>query len=94
MRTVRIGKAAFEGSRLSLEAFILASCYPHMGPWNTTHVASNPGPSGTPGSTVLNQTPPPAAQSLRDNHRGRALTAPLSATCRMLLYFASLSFAA
>ena len=30
------------------------------GPWNTEHVASNPGPSGTPGSTVLNETPPPA----------------------------------
>jgi hypothetical protein len=30
------------------------------GPWNTTHVASNPGPSGTPGSTVQDTTPPPA----------------------------------
>jgi cell division protein FtsN len=27
---------------------------------NTTHVPSNPGPSGTPGSTVRDQTPPPA----------------------------------
>jgi hypothetical protein len=31
------------------------------GPWNTTRVASNPGPSGIPGSTTLDQTPPPAA---------------------------------
>jgi hypothetical protein len=31
------------------------------GPRNTTHVPSNPGPSGTPGSTAVNQTPPPAA---------------------------------
>src|SRR4029453_18478417 len=28
---------------------------------NTTHVPSNPGPSGTPGSTARDQTPPPAA---------------------------------
>jgi len=28
---------------------------------NTTHVPSNPGPSGTPGSTTRDQTPPPAA---------------------------------
>lgn len=32
-----------------------------LGPWNSSHVASNPGPSGTPGSTVVEQTPPPAA---------------------------------
>ena len=30
---------------------------------NTTHVPSNPGPSGTPGSTVRDQTPPPAVPS-------------------------------
>jgi hypothetical protein len=30
------------------------------GPWNTPHVASNPGPSGTPGSTIVDRTPPPA----------------------------------
>ena len=28
---------------------------------NTTHVPSNPGLSGTPGSTARDQTPPPAA---------------------------------
>jgi hypothetical protein len=44
-----------------LVAFILAIAILTWGPWNTTHVASNPGPSGTPGSTTLNQTPPPAA---------------------------------
>jgi hypothetical protein len=27
---------------------------------SSPHVASNPGPSGTPGSTAVNQTPPPA----------------------------------
>jgi hypothetical protein len=31
------------------------------GPRNTEHVASNPGPSGTPGSTVLDRAPPPAS---------------------------------
>ncbi len=31
------------------------------GPGNVRHVESNPGPSGTPGSTVKNNAPPPAA---------------------------------
>jgi hypothetical protein len=30
---------------------------------NITHVPSNPGPSGTAGSTVRDQTPPPAVPS-------------------------------
>lgn len=42
-------------------ALILAVAILTGGPWNTTHVPSNPGPSGTPGSTAVNQTPPPAA---------------------------------
>jgi hypothetical protein len=42
-------------------AFILAVAILTWGPWNTVHVASNPGPSGTPGSTELDPTPPPAA---------------------------------
>src|SRR3954470_16418537 len=25
-------------------------------PWNSSHVASNPGPSGTPGSTIVDKT--------------------------------------
>jgi hypothetical protein len=29
------------------------------GPWDSSHVASNPGPSGTPGSTAVESTPPP-----------------------------------
>jgi hypothetical protein len=41
-------------------AFILAVAILTWGPWNTPHVAPNPGPSGTPGSTVLDGTPPPA----------------------------------
>ena len=31
------------------------------GPWNVSHVAINDGPSGTPGSTVKEGPPPPAA---------------------------------
>jgi hypothetical protein len=42
-------------------ALILALAILTWGPWNTTHVASNPGPSGIPGSTALDRTPPPAA---------------------------------
>ncbi len=30
------------------------------GPWSGSHVAVNPGPSGTPGSTAAHETPPPA----------------------------------
>jgi hypothetical protein len=41
-------------------AFVLAVAIVTWGPRNTTHVAPNPGPSGTPGSTVLDGTPPPA----------------------------------
>ena len=40
--------------------FVLAVAIVTWGPWNTTHVAPNPGPSGIPGSTVLDKTPPPA----------------------------------
>ena len=42
------------------------------GPWNTTHVASNPGPSGIPGSTAVNQAPPPAASPSSETTTGAA----------------------
>jgi hypothetical protein len=41
-------------------AFVLALAILAWGPWNTGHVASNAGPSGTAGSTAVEQTPPPA----------------------------------
>jgi hypothetical protein len=41
-------------------AFILVFVIIVSGPWNNRHVASNPGPSGTPGSTAVDGTPPPA----------------------------------
>ena len=39
---------------------MLAVAILNWGRWSNEHVASNPGPSGTPGSTVRDQTPPPA----------------------------------
>jgi hypothetical protein len=41
-------------------AFVLAVAVVTWGQLNTTHVAPNPGPSGTPGSTMLDETPAPA----------------------------------
>ena len=40
--------------------FILALAFLVWGFGSGTHVASNPGPSGMPESTILNQAPPPA----------------------------------
>jgi hypothetical protein len=42
-------------------AFVLALAILAWGPWNTAHVEINAGPSGTPGSTAVDKTPPPAA---------------------------------
>jgi hypothetical protein len=42
-------------------AFVVVFAILTWGPWSTSHVATNPGPSGTPGSTAVEQTPPPAA---------------------------------
>ena len=41
--------------------FLLLFALFAWGPWTGKHVAGNEGPSGTPGSTAINQTPPPAA---------------------------------
>jgi hypothetical protein len=43
-----------------IAASILAFALFVWGPWSGTHVASNPGPSGMPESTIVNQAPPPA----------------------------------
>src|SRR5258708_37343769 len=61
MRDNQDWEGSFRRFAVIAGAFILAIAILTWGPWNTTHVASNPGPSGTPGSTTLNQTPPPAA---------------------------------
>jgi hypothetical protein len=52
-------------------ALVLAFAALVAGPWNTGHVASNAGPSGTPGSTAIDKTPPPA-DSPSDNTTGAA----------------------
>jgi hypothetical protein len=56
-------KGSMSGGTLAIivAAFIVVFAILIWGPWNTRHVASNPGPSGTPGSTAVDQTPPPAA---------------------------------
>ena len=63
MRDNHDRKGSISGGTLAIiaAAFVLALAVLTWGPWNTNHVASNPGPSGTPGSTVLGRTPPPAA---------------------------------
>jgi hypothetical protein len=43
-----------------IAAFVVAFAILALGPWSTKHVANNPGPSGTSGSTAIDQTPPPA----------------------------------
>ncbi len=55
-------KSSISGGTLGViaAAFIIALAILTWGPWNTKHVASNPGPSGTPGSTAMDRTPPPA----------------------------------
>jgi len=41
--------------------FFLAFAFFVWGLGNEAHVASNPGPSGMPESTIVNQAPPPAS---------------------------------
>jgi hypothetical protein len=52
-------------------AFVLLLAILAWGPWSTNHVESNPGPSGTPGSTIVDKTPPPA-ESPSGNTTGSA----------------------
>jgi hypothetical protein len=56
-------KGSISGGTLAVivAAFIFVFAILVWGPGNITHVESNPGPSGTPGSTTVDQTPPPAA---------------------------------
>jgi hypothetical protein len=51
---------------LLVGAFILVLVFLTWAPWNPQHVASNPGPSGTPGSTVVERAPPPAPGPSQD----------------------------
>src|SRR5437867_11406117 len=62
MRDSQDRNSSISGTTLAVivVAFVLALAVLIGGPWNTRHVASNPGPSGTPGSTTADKTPPPA----------------------------------
>ncbi len=62
MRDNHDRKGSISGGTLAIiaAAFVLALAVLTWGPWNINHVASNPGPSGTPGSTAVEQAPPPA----------------------------------
>jgi len=55
-------KGSINGRTLAMiaAAFVVVLAILSWGPWSTRHVESNPGPSGTAESTVVNQTPPPA----------------------------------
>jgi hypothetical protein len=55
-------KSSISGGTLGIiaAAFVLVLVVLTWGPWNSGHVETNPGPSGTPGSTTVDQTPPPA----------------------------------
>jgi len=57
MRDSQDWEGSFRRFAVIAVAFILAVAILTWGPWNSTHVAPNPGPSVTPGSTM---TPPPA----------------------------------
>ena len=63
MRDDQARKNSISGGTLVMliAAFVLALIILTWAPWNPQHVASNPGPSGTPGSTAVERTPPPAA---------------------------------
>ena len=56
----RQGRISGETLALMAAGFILLFAIIVWGPWNGPHVATNPGPSGTPGSTASHETPPPA----------------------------------
>src|SRR6266480_7828611 len=71
MRDSQDWEGSFRRFAIIAAAFILAVAILSWGPWNTTHVESNPGPSGTPGSTALNQThrQPPVPQTQPQDRR-------------------------
>ena len=51
---------------IMVAAFVVVLVFLTWAPWNPQHVESNPGPSGMPGSTALERTPPPAANPTGD----------------------------
>jgi hypothetical protein len=47
-------------------AFVVVLLLLTWAPWNPEQIASNPGPSGMPGSTIVERAPPPAASPSGD----------------------------
>ncbi len=63
MRDSQDWEGSFRRFAVIAAAFILAVAILTWGPWSTTtHVAPNPGPGGTPGSTALDQITTGAAR--------------------------------
>jgi hypothetical protein len=60
MRDGRDWEGSLRRFAIITAVFLVAIAILRAGPWNISHVAPNPGPSGTPGSMVLDETPPPA----------------------------------
>jgi hypothetical protein len=63
MRDSQHREGSFRRLAAIAAAFILAVAILTWGPWNATHIPPNPGPSGTPGSTVLKEPPPDVGAS-------------------------------
>jgi len=63
MRDNQDWEGSFRRLAVFVAAFILAVAVLTWGPWNSTHIAPNPGPSGTPGSAVLKEPPPDVGPS-------------------------------
>jgi hypothetical protein len=51
---------------IMVAAFVIILLFLTWAPWNPQHVASNPGPTGMPGSTAVERAPPPAASPSGD----------------------------
>jgi len=51
---------------IMVAAFVFVLIFLTWAPWNPQHVASNPGPTGMPGSTIVDRPPPPAASPTGD----------------------------
>ena len=60
MRDSQDREGSFRRFAVIAVAFVLVVAVLTWRQQTTTHIAPNPGPSGTPGSTVLDGKPPPA----------------------------------
>ena len=63
MRDNQVRKGSISVRTVAVVAVVIILAIAALAWENVSHVPSNPGPSGTPGSTVRDQTPPPAVPS-------------------------------